>query len=267
LHHIIDIRLFALAATAVAAGLINALAGGGTLLTFPALLWSGVTPVAANATSTVALVPGSFSAAWGYRDLLAGAKRELLIMAIPSVIGGAIGAKLVLLAGDALFAKLVPWLILGATILFVASDPIRVQLSKISSFASSSHLTPGRVIALVCFQGAVAIYGGFFGAGIGILMLAALSMMGLKDIHRMNGIKNIAAVCINSVAAFTFIVNREVNWPIALVMACGAIAGGFGGAKFARLIGQERVKAVVVGIGFTIAVLMFIRQWTGATAI
>jgi len=177
---------------AALAGAVNSIAGGGTLLTFPALLALGVSPVAANATSTVALVPGSLSAFWGYRGAGGDDRGALLRFGVPSVLGGALGAFLAIRAGDSLFGRLVPWLLFGATGLFVVQDPLRRR------FASSGDQPPSRAVhaAIVAFQFLVATYGGFFGAGIGILMLAAMGILGLRDLHQMNRLKTFAAVCI-----------------------------------------------------------------------
>lgn len=255
----------ALFAAALAAGAINSVAGGGTLLTFPALLWAGVSPVGANATSTVALVPGSASAFWGYRDEVARDRSALLWLGLPSLLGGVLGAVLVLKAGNTLFAHLVPWLILSATALFMAQEPISRYLRRRTPEGDDAkpavdHPRGGRLIGIMAYQFVVAVYGGFFGAGIGILMLAALGLLGLTNIHRMNGLKNMAAICINGVAAITFIAGRWVDWPLAILMAVGAIAGGWGGAGLAKRLGQKTVRRMVVAIGLAIAVLMFVRE-------
>jgi uncharacterized membrane protein YfcA len=256
-----------LCASAFAAGVMNSMAGGGSLLSFPALLWAGVSPTVANATSTMALLPGSASAFWTYRhDLVehegGGDRRTLLLVAIPSVMGGGLGAWLVLRAGDALFAKLVPWLILGATVLFVIRGPI-ARLAKPHGDGHVERVHGKRLVALVGFQLLVATYGGFFGAGIGILMLAALAMAGLTSMHRMNAVKNFAAVAINVVAAVLFVVGRKVDWQLAGMMAVGAVLGGVVGARVAKRLGHQFVRASVVVIGITITVVMFARQLRG----
>ena len=251
------VQLFLLCIAAFVAGAINSVAGGGTLLTFPALLSIGVPPIAANATSTVALVPGSFAAFYGYRDELEGsARRELLWFAIPSLIGGVIGALIVDRVGDRTFARLVPWLIFSATALFALQPPIKAWLSRVSPHNTG---TARRAPFVIAFQLVVSIYGGFFGAGMGILMLAALGLLGLTNIHRMNGVKNFAAVCINGVAAITFAILGRVRWSLALVMAVAAIAGGILGARVAKRIGEAHVRRVVIGIGLAIGLAMLVR--------
>ena len=246
---------------ALIAGAINSVAGGGTLLTFPALLAVGIPSVAANATSTVALVPGSISAYWSYREEIGRSRRDLLLLAVPSVLGGVLGAFLAVKAGNALFGHLVPWLILGATFLFLIQDPVRRWLSSKQSSTlnpvQGRNFGPGGMV----FQFFVAIYGGFFGAGIGILMLAALGFLGQTNIHRMNGLKNFAAICINGVGAATFIFFGRVHWPLAAVMAVGAVIGGFGGAGLARRIGQANVRRTVVAIGLTFGAYTLWKQF------
>ncbi|MGI4788231.1 MAG: sulfite exporter TauE/SafE family protein [Janthinobacterium lividum] len=238
--------------TALAAGAINSVAGGGTLLTFPVLLSVlGNSPngsVIANGTSTVALVPGSLSAFWGYRSEVAGQKRSLWEMAVPSLLGGAVGAYLATHVSAAIFSHLVPWLIFGATFLFLIQDPVRRWIGRgapTDDNAEPRHLGIGGMI----FQFFVAVYGGFFGAGIGILMLAALGFLGQTNIYRMNGLKNFAAVCINGVGALTFIFYRRVDWTLALLMMVMAVAGGYGGAGLAKRVGQANVRRFVIAIG------------------
>ncbi len=237
------------------AGAINSVAGGGTLLTFPALLAIGVPPIAANATSTVALVPGSFAGFWGFRDELRDSRRELIWFAVPSLIGGVIGALFVDRVGDRTFARLVPWLIFSATALFAVQPLVKAWLAR-----AVPHDPRSRAPFAMAFQLAVAIYGGFFGAGMGILMLAALGFLGLTNIHRMNGVKNFAAVCINGVAAITFIVLGRVRWPLALTMAAASVMGGVLGARIAKRIGEANVRRVVIGIGVAIGVAMLVRR-------
>lgn len=261
-------HLLVLFVAAFLAGAINSVAGGGTLLTFPSLLAFGVPPIAANATSTLALVPGSFSAFWRYRGDLAGSSRTLLVFAVPSLIGGVLGAFAVDRVGDATFARLVPWLIFGATALFVLQAPIRAWMLRRMDAPHAPHAAgeqhaPGvnrSTVAVMAFQLAVATYGGFFGAGMGILMLAALGLLGLESIHRMNGVKNFAAVCINGVAALTFVALGRVRWPLALLMAAGAVLGGWIGAGAAKKLGEKRVRAVVVVIGVGIGIYMLARD-------
>lgn len=249
--------LLILFVAALVAGAVNSVAGGGTLLTFPALLSIGVSPIAANATSTVALVPGSFAAFWGYRDELRGSRQEMLWFAVPSLIGGVIGALFVDRVGDRTFSRVVPWLIFGATALFAVQPLVKRWLER--GRPTGDDEPNRRAPFAIAFQLLVAIYGGFFGAGIGILMLAALGFLGVRGIHRMNGVKNFAAVCINGVAAITFVALGRVLPMQAAVMAVGAIVGGLGGAGIARRLGETNVRRLVIAIGVAIGVTMLLR--------
>lgn len=250
------LQAIGLSAAAVAAGVLNSMAGGGTLVTFPSLLGIGFTPLLANGTNTVALVPGSAAATWGYARELAGRRRDVLLFALPSFAGGAIGAWLVRRAGNELFGHLVPWLILGATLLFMLHEPLGRRFARRDGEPAGRR----RLVAIGGFQLLVAIYGGFFGAGMGILILAALGQLGWTDIHEMNALKNIVAVCINSTAAVTFTILGLVDWPVAGMMAVGAIFGGYGGARLAQKLGHKAVRRIVLGVGFGITAWMFVLE-------
>jgi uncharacterized membrane protein YfcA len=249
------VQLLLLFLAAFTAGAVNSVAGGGTLLTFPTLLSIGVPPIAANATSTVALVPGSFSAFYGYRDEMRDSRREVLIFALPSVVGGVIGALFVNRVGDRTFAALVPWLIFTATLLFAIQPAVKRWLAH-----AGEHDFAKRAPFVIGFQLLVATYGGFFGAGMGILMLAALGFLGVRGIHRMNGVKNLAAVCINGVAAVTFALLGRVRWGYAAWMANAALLGGFLGAGLAKRMGERNVRRLVIAIGVGIGAAMLARQ-------
>jgi uncharacterized membrane protein YfcA len=241
-------------AAACVAGAINAVAGGGTLVTFPALVWLGVPSITANATNTVSLWPGSLGSVWGYRRELRGVDRSVFLLIVPSILGGLGGAVLLAVTPTETFDRLVPLLILFATGLFMAQNVIQRRFNLAGAHRSRS---PWRSWTML-FQFLVAIYGGYFGAGIGILMLAALTLMGHTDIHRMNGVKNLLAAAINGTAAIYFAFNTPVLWADVLVMAVGSIAGGIGGAGIARRIGRENVRRLVIAIGFGSALtLMF----------
>ena len=245
--------------TSIAAGAMNALAGGGTVLTFPALLAAGISPVAANATNAVALVPGSFSAGWGFRsELGANSRRVLGFLLVASLAGALLGAWLVVIAGDALFGALVPWLILGATALFIA-EPLLRWKERRGAVRTSRRLEDINVWVLAGAQFLVAIYGGFFGAGMGILMLAELGFLGLSNIHQMNGLKNFAAVCINGIAAVYFALGKHVVWPLAGLMAVGSVLGGYAGAWLAQRIGEAMVRWAIIVIGLGIGVYMLVK--------
>jgi uncharacterized membrane protein YfcA len=252
-----------LVATGVAAAIgamMNAVAGGGTLVTFPALVALGVPPLTANATSTVALWPGTMSSMWGYRRELEGAHRWAIAFAIPSLIGGVAGALLLLITPEQRFAALVPWLILGATALFIAQPPLMRALTRRGGLrplqrAADGSLAPPNA-AFLFYQLLVGLYGGYFGAGAGILMLAALGLMGLTNIHQMNGLKNWGGGVMNLVAVIVFAVSGIVNWPVALTMAVGAGIGGIGGSLLAQRVGQVWVRRAIVTIGLGSGIAM-----------
>jgi Predicted permeases len=243
-------------AAAFVAGAINSVAGGGTLVSFPTLIWLGLPSVTANATSTVAIWPGSLGGMWGYRGELRASEKRLLALTAPSIAGGILGALLLRWTPPAIFDQLVPFLILFATLLFVLQQPIQRRLNIAHP---SEHHTGKWLAGAAGFQFLVALYGGYFGAGIGILMLAALSIIGLTDIHQMNGWKNLFALCINGVAALYFIFARMVYWPDVLIMAVGAIAGGYGCAGVARRMGRTTVRRIVICIGFGMALSLFLK--------
>lgn len=257
------LSLVTIAAVSAVGAAANAVAGGGTLLTFPALIALGVPPVAANATSTVALWPGTISSMLGYRRELAGAKAWAQRFAIPSVLGGVVGAALLLVTSEKRFATLVPWLVFAATLLFAMQRPVvRWLLSRGSvraPHAEGSALAPP-TLGLLVGQFGVAIYGGYFGAGAGIVVLAALGFMGLTNIHQMNGLKNWGAVCFNGVAAFIFVGMGLVNWPIALAMAGGSVVGGYATAGIARRAPQAVVRGLVTAIGLAATGWLFVRM-------
>jgi uncharacterized membrane protein YfcA len=245
------LRLALVVLAAACSGVVNSIAGGGTLLTFPALLGLGIPPLVANATSTVALWPASVSSMWGYRRELQGASGWAWRFAVPSLVGGAVGAVLLLSTPPHLFDALVPALVLGATVLFVLQRPVMAFIRR----RGGAHQgvdgdLPRASGALLAAQFSIGVYGGYFGAGIGILMLAALGFMGFTNIHRMNGLKSWGALCMNAVAAALFATSGLINWPVALAMAVGSITGGWFGADVARRIGQEPVRLAIVVIGF-----------------
>jgi uncharacterized membrane protein YfcA len=246
------------------AGAMNAIAGGGTLLTFPALVWLGVPPLTANATSTVALVPASLASVYGYRGELRGARPWAIGFALPSILGGAAGAALLRLTPEARFEALVPYLVLGATVLFVIQKPVMAALARWTRShppAESDAVLTSRFPrpAILVYQFLISIYGGYFGAGMGILMLAGLGFMGLTNIHRMNGLKNWGGSCANFTAAALFAVSGLVRWPVALAMATGAVSGGYLGSRLAQRIGQKAVRWSIAAIGFGSGLWMLVR--------
>src|SRR5260221_4041308 len=251
-----DILLLIVAA--FVAGGVNSIAGGGTLLSFPALLWIGRPPIIANATNTVALWPGSLAGVFGFRKELGKVQRWLLLLFIPSLLGGGLGAWLLLRTSEKTFVRIVPLLILVATLLLAAQEVISRRLGLIAR--AHERPTAGWVTFVFTFQFAVGIYGGYFGAGMGILMLAALGFIGLTDLHQMNGLKNLMAICINGVAAIYFAVTGSVRWSDGLIMAVASIIGGYMGARLAQRLGPEFVRAAVVVIGLVMTVALFFKH-------
>ena len=245
------IMLFA----AFAAGAINSIAGGGTLLTFPVLIWLGLDPRVANGTSTVALWPGLFGGLFGYRRELENSSTILFRLGITSIIGGAFGALLLIRTPSRVFANLVPFLILFATLLFMSHGVInkRLRLGSLDDKPMGLWWSGAMI-----FQFFSAMYGGYFGAGNGILMLAAMGLLGLNELNRANGIKNFLGICINSIAVLLFSLAGLVVWEDALVMACGALVGGYFGASMAVRIGQKWVRRGIVMIGL---IIFFVMVW------
>lgn len=249
-----------LCVAALLAGIVNSVAGGGTLLTFPALLYvlgaGEDAAVVANATSTIALFPGSLAAVWGYRKDLEGTRSALIPLLLPSVIGGTLGTWLVVSYPAATFKLLIPWLILLATLLFMM-QPLITRWTGIGS----PHTAPTSAtkLGIVAFQFAVALYGGYFGAGIGILMLSSLALMGNSDIHRMNAMKSLLASLINGTSVAVFVTQNKVNWPLAIPMIIAGIVGGFAGASLARQLNKNYIRYAVIVIGFAISVTYFVK--------
>ncbi len=249
-------EILGLVASAAAAGLINAVAGGGTLITFPTLLLFGTLPKVANATSTLALVNGTAGGVFGFRRQLGAVKAWLWRLIPPSLIGGGLGSWLLTRTSDKAFARLVPFLILFATLLFLIQGPLRRWMGK----AESASRT-GAVAGAIVFQFAVGIYGGYFGAGIGILMLASLGLVGLTDIHQMNALKTVLGSLINLVAAVWFIAAGLIDWPRAGVMTVGALLGYLIGSHYSQRIPQARVRQLVTAIGLIIAGVAFWKEF------
>lgn len=253
--------------SAAAGGAVNAVAGGGTLLTFPTLFAALSTmggfggaesAVWANATSTVALFPGSIASLAGYRKEFQEARHWAILLSWPSIFGGLAGAMLVVVMPAESFALLVPWLILTAAVLFT----LQPQIARLTGIGQE-HLPATRrtVLFVIVFQFLVAVYGGYFGAGIGILMLSSLAMMGLGDIHRMNALKSLLAALINGSAVVVFAGSGKVYWPFAIAMAVSAILGGYAGARIARRLNKQVVRGMVIAIGFCLASFYFYRQF------
>jgi uncharacterized membrane protein YfcA len=253
-----------LAGSAAAAGAINAVAGGGTLLSFPAAIAAGLPPVVANATNSIALSPGALAAAWAYRhdfvDERGGDRRRLAaLLAVPAVVGGALGALLLHVTSEAVFSAVVPWLVLGATMVMLVQQ-VGLRLGR--GAAPNAAPPPAPRLALVMFlQLLVGIYGGYFGAAMGIVMLAFLSLLGGMEIHQMNAIKNVLGALVNGVASIYFVAAGMVDARAGVLMAVGAVLGGFLGARIARRVPARVVRWAVVAIGLGLSALLAYRRY------
>ena len=250
-------EILGLFAAAMAAGAINAVAGGGTLVTFPTLLFFGAGPIIANATSTLALTLGTAGSVYGYRRHFGNVKHWLWRFVPVSLIGGLAGSIWLTRTSNDTFAKLVPFLILFATVLFLLQGFFR----RIAGLEQRSAPAGHNVWGAVLFQFAVAVYGGYFGAGIGILMLASLGFIGLADIYEMNTLKTVLGSLINLVASVWFVFAGLIDWPRTLVMASSAIIGYYLGSHYSQRIPQKRVRQLITAIGFTLSAAMFYRQF------
>ncbi|MDT3672854.1 MAG: sulfite exporter TauE/SafE family protein [Aromatoleum sp.] len=240
---------------AAMAGAMNSVAGGGTFFSFPALLAIGVPPVVANASNAVALWPASLSGAYAYRRELARFRVGLPALTVVALVGGVAGGILLLSTRDDTFSKLIPWLLLVATVMFAGSGRIAALLARMRQQAEAgpSHASAGGLL----FQLGVSVYGGFFGAGMGIVMIAALAIQGHRDIHDINALKNWLSAVIYSVAVVTFVAAGAVSWPHTLVMLTTAAAGGYWGAVGARRIPAIWLRRFIIAVGTTLTVYYF----------
>lgn len=246
---------FGLFVAGVAAGTINSVAGGGSLISFPSLVASGLPAIVANATNTAAIWPGSLSSAIAYAPDVRRDIRLLVTLLIPSLVGGLLGAVVLVSTPPELFAHVVPWLVLFATLLFATQG--RLGRWTRSHEAEGDHVGRAGRVSGFLLQLFVASYGGYFGAGIGILMLGSFSIIGLRDIHRINGLKTVLATVIN-VVAFAFLAAEGlVVWPVAVVMGTGTIVGGYVGAHGAKRVSQEHLRALVIGVGLLVSAWLF----------
>jgi uncharacterized membrane protein YfcA len=237
----------------IGAGGMKALAGGGTFLIFPVLVVSGIDPVTATATCAVALWPGDIASVYAYRRELVGLRAPVVPLAIASLVGGAIGALLLLQISKASFRLIAPYLLLGATLLFTFGGPIS---RRIRAGATDRAVAIAPAIVVIC-QLLLAVYGGLFGAGLGILMLALFAVMGMQDIHRMNALKNLLGLMLNGLTSSIFLVTGTVSWDRAALMICGTVAGGYSSAALARRLPPGRVRAFVIAVSWAMTAYYF----------
>lgn len=237
------------------AGMINGVAGGGGLIVFPTLLFTGMPPVQANATNAASLWVGTAASTVAYRQELVCLRRELLLLTATSISGGILGAYVLLHTPQATFVALIPYLMLSATLVFAFGQPC-IRWLRHSSVQAEYRLPTALALVL---QFAIAIYIGFFGGGAGIIILAILELMGLKNVHTMNAIKTWLATCTNGVAVIAFIAAHAVLWSEAILMAAGALIGGYGSAAIARRLNPIWVRSFVISMGCSISLYFFVK--------
>ena len=244
-------------AAGVLGGALNAVAGGGSFVAFPALLFTGVPAIPANATNTIALWVGVTASGGAYRKHLNIPRRILIPLIATSLVGGLAGALLLIRTPGQTFLRVLPWLMLGATLLFAFGKHLTGRISAGISRESSD----AAVIGACVFEFFVAIYGGYFGGGMGIMNLAMLSAIGMTDIHAMNALKVLLGAFINGVATFTFVVTKTIAWPQAVVMTAGALVGGYVAAHYAQKLPQAWIRGFVIVVGVAMTVYFFVRAY------
>jgi uncharacterized membrane protein YfcA len=247
-----------LAGSGLAAGLVNAIAGGGTFFTFSALVASGLPPVLANATSAVAVSPANLSSAWAYRTELAANLKRFAALGVVSLLGGLLGAVILTRTENTAFRQLVPWLLLFATLLFAASPRI-VALARAIGRSEGQHPSARAWLGGLAFQSVVATYGGFFGAGMGIVMLAALAITEGDDFHLINSAKHLCSTVIQLVAVVLFIVAGLVSWPETLIVGAASVIGGYLGVVFGRRLPAPVIRWLVIAVGGALTIYFFVR--------
>lgn len=243
-----------LAVAAFGAGMLNTVAGGGTFLTFPALVFTGVPPVIANATSAVAVFPGYLAGAVGFRDeLRLIARARLVRLALVTLAGGLAGSLLLMLSSNEIFSKIVPGLLLLATLMFLFGDRLRAMAARRAGAGDGGSGYFGLLLT--------SIYGGYFNGGLGIMLLALFSVWGMRDLHLMNGLKNGLSFVLSAISVLAFAVAGIVAWPQALLMMVAATAGGYAGAPVARVLPRWLLRGVIAVVGFGMTAVFAARAW------
>jgi uncharacterized membrane protein YfcA len=254
-------ELILLFAAAFLGGALNSVAGGGSFISFPALVSVGVPSINANATNTMALWPGSIASVGAYRAELARQDRRLvLLLSLTSLLGGLSGAEILLRTPQATFDRLLPWLMLFAVGIFAVGGNLTQALRRrFGERLAAGGILVALIVAVLQFL--ISVYGGFFGGGIGILMLAALALAGMTNIHTMNGLKVLLATLINGIAVLRFVIAGTIFWQYAVIMIIGAILGGYGGAAYAQRLDPKIVRRFVIAVGVAMTVYFFIREY------
>ena len=243
----------------VTAGVLNAVAGGGSFISFPLMMFTGVPPVEANASNTVALWPGLAMSVASYSRHLQAPRRLLVPLVASSVLGGLAGALLLVKTPQRTFLHLIPWLLLAATMLFIFGNRLRTALGGINNVHLPREIS-WLAITLACLlQLAVATYGGYFGAGIGFVMLGMMTLLGMRDIHVMNALRILLGAVINGVAVLTFILSGAVFWGHCLVMMVGALSGGWFGAQYALKADPKKVRWFIIALGLGLSAYFFVK--------
>ena len=246
-------------------GALNAVAGGGSFIGLPALIFAGVPAVSANATNTLALWPASASSAWAYRREVTATRSWIVSLGGASLAGGIIGGFLLLRTSDAAFVRLLPWLLLVAAVTFSFGGVIQRLLTRQHPTSAAPQHSTGAApkhsigTAVLFLQFAISIYGGYFGGGMGIMMLATLTIAGMSDIHQMNAVKSVLAVIINGVALAEFVALGAIAWAPGAIMVAGGIAGGYVGAATARQVDPRYVRNLIMVVAWGMTVYFFIR--------
>lgn len=239
------------------AGIINSVAGGGSFILFPLLVSLGLTPIIANATFTLAVMPGSLSSAYGYRYHIRKLPKRYYLLLVPSLLGGLTGAVLLRKSTDATFGKIVPFFVLMAVVLLIFQPLLHKKLFSKQGLAIEHKYRKSVLGTVGLFVFIVAVYGGYFGAGFGIMILAFLGLTALKDIHQMNGLKNLAGMCLGVTAGTYFIVHGLIDWQVLPMLLLGSAIGGYIGAHYGSRLPTKTMRAVIIAIGLCVAILLF----------
>ncbi len=244
---------------ALFAGGLNGIAGGGSFILFPVLIFLGIPPITANATNSIALLPGTLASAGAYRREFGNDRRDLIQVCGLGVIGGLAGAILLLRTPSTTFLQVLPYLLLTATLAFSFSGKLTLLVNQHQS--RFAHIKGLRTVLITILQLIVAVYGGFFGGGMGILFLATFALMGMTNIHRMNAYKVLLTSCINAVIVIPFVLAGVILWQEGAIAAIGASTGGYLSAYFAQKIAPTIVKRFVIAIGWGMTLYFFVRAW------